>query len=129
MADDLTSSTNARSRLEQAIVELQQLDGVLLSGNLDPRILEDFRDALNRVRNAAWVAHQSVIRKETDQDSRNVLSFLVGERIRAAYHLCELISEDLERTDVEFQAGSLVELHDVMKALTEQLNDVINKRV
>ena len=129
MADDLTSSTNARSRLEQAIVELQQLDGVLLSGNLEPRILEDFRDALNRVRNAAWVAHQSVIRKETDQDSRNVLSFLVGERIRAAYHLCELISEDLKRTDVEFQTGSLVELHDIMKALTGQLNDIINKRV
>ena len=129
MADDLTSSTNARSRLEQAIVELQQLDGVLLSGNLEPRILEDFRDALNRVRNAAWVAHQSVIRKETDQDSRNVLSFLVGERIRAAYQLCELISEDLKRTDVEFQTGSLVELHDIMKALTGQLNDIINKRV
>ena len=129
MADDLSSSTNARSRLEQAIVELQQLDGVLLSGNLEPRILEDFRDALNRVRNAAWVAHQSVIRKEVEHDSKDVLSFLVGERIRAAYQLCELISEDLKRTDVEFQTGSLVELHDIMKALTGQLNDIINKRV
>ena len=128
MADDLTSSTNARSRLEQAIVELQQLDEVLLSGNLEPRILEDFRDALNRVRNAAWVAQQSVVRKEVDQDSRDVLSFLVGERIRAAYHLCELISEDLKRTDVEFRAGSLVELYEIMKALTDQLNDVINRR-
>jgi hypothetical protein len=73
VADDLDGRSSARSRLEQAIVELQQLDEVLLSGNLEPRILEDFRDALNRVRNAAWVAQQSVIRKEVDQDSRDVL--------------------------------------------------------
>jgi len=49
--------------------------------------------------------------------------------MRAAYQLCELISEDLKRTDVECQTGSLVELHDIMKALTGQLNDIINKRV
>jgi len=83
---------------------------------------------LNRVRNAAWVAHQSVIRKEVEHDSKDVLSFLVGERIRAAYQLCELIREDLKRTDVEFQTGSLVELHDIMKTLTEQLNEVIDRR-
>jgi hypothetical protein len=53
-------------RLEQAIVELQRLDGVLLSGDLEPRILADFRDALNRVRTAAWAAQQYVIRKEIE---------------------------------------------------------------
>jgi hypothetical protein len=53
-------------RLEQAIVELQRLDGVLLSGDLEPRILADFRDALNRVRTAVWAAQQYVIRKEIE---------------------------------------------------------------
>jgi hypothetical protein len=125
--DDLAKN-RARSRLEQAIVELQQLDEVLRSGNLEPRILEDFRDALNRIRNAAWVAQQSVNQKEIDQDSRSVLTFLVGERVRAAYQLCEAIGEDLKRTDVEFQTGSLIQLYEVTKALTEQLNDVINRR-
>ena len=120
--------SNARARLEQGIVELQKLDEVLLSGHLEPRILAEFRDALNRVRNAAWVAQQFVIQNETDQDSRRVLSFLVGERVRAAYQLCQAIGEDLKRTDVEFQAGSLVQLYEVTRALTEQLNDVINRR-
>ena len=128
MADDLTGASNARSRLEQAIVELLRLDEVLLSGTLESSILADFRDALNRVRNVAWAAQQSVIRRDIDQDPSSVLSFLVAERIRAAYQLCELISADLKRTDVEFQAGSLVQLYEVMKPLTEQLNDAINKR-
>jgi hypothetical protein len=79
-------SVTAQSRLEQAIVELQSLNGLLLSGDLDPRILADFRDALNRVRTAAWAAQQYVARRETDEESSSVLSFLVGERIRATYH-------------------------------------------
>jgi hypothetical protein len=82
---------------------------------------------LNRVRNSAWAAQQYVARKETDQGSSTVLSFLVGERVRVAYQLCQAISEDLKRTDIEFQAGSLVHLHEVTKTLTEQLEGTINR--
>ena len=115
------------SRLEQAISELQGLNELLLSGDLDPHILRDFRDALNRVRTAAWAAHQYVARKETDQGSISVLSLLVGARIRTTYQLCQAISEDLKRTDIEIQAGSLVQLYEVMSALTEQLRGVVNR--
>jgi hypothetical protein len=115
------------SRLENAISELQGLHELLLSGDLDPRILADFRDALNRVRTAAWAAQQYVVRKEIDQDSTSVLSFLVGERIRVAYNLCQGVNDDLKRTDIKFQAGSLVQLHEVTKTLTERLKAVIDK--
>ena len=66
--------------------------------------------------------------KETEQDSGSVLSLLVGERIRAAYQLCQAIRDDLRPTDIEFQASSLVQLYEVTKAPTEQLSGVINKR-
>ena len=132
MRSNVTSEStlvlNDPSPLELAIVELQRLHEVLLSDDLEPRVLADFRDALNRVRTAAWVAHQFVIRNETEPDSNSVLSFLVGERIRATYQLCQAISDDLKCTDVEFQAGSLVQLYEATKALTEQLNGVIDKR-
>ncbi|MGA3200620.1 MAG: hypothetical protein ABSD89_14630 [Halobacteriota archaeon] len=116
-----------RSHLEKGISELQGLHEVLLSDDLDPRVLADFRDALNRVRTAAWAAQQYVARKEIDQDSTSVLSFLAGERIRAAYHLCQAISEDLKRTDIAVPAGSLIQLCEVMSALTEQLKGTVNK--
>jgi hypothetical protein len=113
------------SRLEKAISELQSLNDLLLSGDLDPHILADFRDALNRVRTAAWAAQQYVARKETDQGASSVLSLLVGERIRNTYQLCQAISEDLKRTDIQIQAGSLVQLYEVMSALTEQLKGTV----
>jgi hypothetical protein len=113
--------------LEKGIAELQELHELLLSGDVDPRILTDFRDALNRVRNAAWAAQQYVARKDSDQGPTPVLSLLALERIRAAYQLCRLLSEDLDRADIDFPSGSLVQLHEVTKTLTEQLGSVIKK--
>jgi hypothetical protein len=89
-------ASGTQSPLGQAIVELQRLHKILLAGTLEPRILTDFRDALNRVRTAAWAAQQYVIRKETEQDSGSVLSLLVGERVRVTYQLCQAISDDLK---------------------------------
>src|ERR1022692_3488002 len=67
-----------RTHLEKAIPELQRLHQLLLTSEVDPDVLEAFRDAINRVRTAAWAAQQYVARKETDQGS--VLSLVVGER-------------------------------------------------
>ena len=93
----------------------------------DPDVLADLRDAMHRVRNAAWAVQQYVVRKESDQDSNSVLSFLAGERVRIAYQLCQALSDDLNRSDLEFQRHSLVQLHEGTKALTKQLQRVIDK--
>jgi hypothetical protein len=122
-----TNDLDVRSRLEKGISELQGLHKLLLSSEVDADVLADFRAALNRVRNTAWAAQQYIVGKENDQDSTSVRSFLAGERIRAAYQLCQALSDDLKRTDVEFQRGSLVQLREITNTLTEQLNDIINR--
>jgi hypothetical protein len=118
---------NVRSRLKNGISEIQGLHNLLLSSNVDADVLADLRDALNRVRNTAWVAQQYVIRRESDQGPTRVLSLLAGERIRAAYQLCQALSDDLKRIDIEFQRGSLVQLYEVTNTLTEQLNGIIKR--
>ncbi|MGD0212681.1 MAG: hypothetical protein ABSB87_05550 [Terriglobales bacterium] len=122
-----TGNPNVRSHLEKGISELQGLQTLLLSNEVDPDVLADFRDALNRIRNTAWAAQQYIVRKETNQESTSLLSLLAGERIRAAFQLCQALSDDLKRTDVEFQRGSLVQLRQVTKTLTEQLKEAIDK--
>src|SRR2546421_8134373 len=53
-------------RLEKTIPELRGLQELLLSGDaLDSRILTDFREALNRIRNTAWSAQQYIALKAT----------------------------------------------------------------
>ena len=49
-------TTETSDRLKAAIAELGGVQTLLLAGDLDPRILTDFRDAVNRIRNTAWAA-------------------------------------------------------------------------
>src|SRR5437773_4551601 len=117
-------AVNVSPRLEKAITELRGLQELLLSGDgLDSRILTDFREALNRIRNTAWSAQQYIALKATDQDSGSVLTILAGERVRAAYQLCQAIQIDLTSSEVKFQTGHLIQLHAAAQALTEQLSD------
>jgi hypothetical protein len=115
-------------RLAKAIPELRRLQKLLLTGeNLDPRILTDFRDALNHVRNTAWSAHQYIVSQNTEQDSSSVLSVVAGERVRVAYQLCQAIQADLKSNDIKFQAGQLIQLSLAAKALIEQLGEVVGE--
>jgi hypothetical protein len=126
---ELAGPENVSDRLAKAIPELRRLQKLLLSGeNWDARILTDFRDALNHVRNTAWSAHQYIASKSTDQDSTTVLSVLAGERVRVAYQLCQAIQADLRSTDIKFQPGQLIQLSLAVKALIEQLVRVVGER-
>jgi hypothetical protein len=118
---------NTSERLKAAIGELGGIQSLLVAGELDPRILTDFRDAVNRVRNTAWAAYQYTESKITGKDSRSIISIVAGERIRAAYQLCQAIQDDLETTDVHLQAGQLIQLHAATKSLTNRLRDVVRE--
>jgi hypothetical protein len=103
--------TAIRRSLKDSIRRFRAMERLLLSaGEVDDRLLCDFRAAVNRVRTTAWGVQQYVTRKDAGQDATNVLTILTGERIRVVYSLCCAISADLKRTDIAFQAGSLVEL-------------------
>lgn len=110
-------------RLESAIVELLTLQELLGSDEVDARILRDFRDALNRVRNTAWAVQQFVLSPLTEKGTEGLASFLAGERIRGAFKLCRSVQEDLKREEIEFQKGQLSELYGVVTQVREQLKE------
>jgi hypothetical protein len=124
-----TKSTEAFAvsrKLKSIIGELQTVQSLLLSDEVDPQILTDFRDALNRVRNVAWSAQQYIALKNTEQDSAGILSLLASERLRATYQLCQALQSDLGRDDIPFQAGQLLQLHTAARNLNDRLEDVID---
>lgn len=128
MKPEASSADSVAQRLGNAIAELRNLHELLLSGEgLDPRILTDFRDGLNRLRNTAWSAHQYLALRGVDADSASVLSILAGERVRVAYQICQALQEDLKSGEIKFQPGQLIQLHLATKTLTGQLENVIGK--
>jgi len=123
VSSESSPRVSVSQRLESAITELRALQEPLLLGAVDSRVLTDFRDALNRIRNTAWAAQQSANAALFDQGAATVASYLTSERIRAAYQLCRSLHDDVRRDDIEFQKGQLVELYGVAKTLVEELQE------
>jgi hypothetical protein len=119
------TATDTSERLKTTIEELAGIQSLLVAGELDPRILADFRDAVNRVRNTAWAAFQYAESTITGKDSGSIISLAAAERMRATFQLCQTIQEDLASTDIQLQAGQLIRLHEATKTLTEKLDEVI----
>jgi hypothetical protein len=50
------------ARLGATTVQLQELEHSVISGDLDPRVLSEFRNAVDHIRNTAWAVQQWLAR-------------------------------------------------------------------
>ncbi len=94
---------------------------------VDPRILTDFRDAVNRIRNTAWAVEQYANSKTTETDPNSLLTLLAGERVRIAYQLAKLVQDDMANPEVRFQKGQLLRLRDAIEELAHHLSKVLGE--
>lgn len=120
-----TDRERTADRVASAVVELCNLQQLLLAEDVDPRLLTDFRDALNRTRNTAWAVQQSLACQGAEADSATLMHVLAVERIRVAYQLGSTLAEDLRKPDIKLQPGQLLELYRVMKDLTGRLAELV----
>ncbi len=122
MSSGFGPAPDISSTLQSVTQELRRLEQLLLSAEKpDPRILTEFRDAVNRIRQAAWTLYQygEVI---ADQTSLNpVASILARERIRTVCQLCKLIEADLQNPEINFLEGQLEGLCDTLSRLAYRL--------
>ena len=115
-------------RLQSVASELRHIQDALLSEQeIDTRILTDFRDAVNRIRNTAWAMDQYANSKTTKSAVEPVLTVVAGERIRVAYQLSRLVQADLANPQIRFQRGQVVSLSDATHDLAQELRKVIER--
>jgi hypothetical protein len=108
--------------------ELRLLEALLTAGvQFDPRILSEFRETMNRVRTTAWAMQQYIEITANDRDPKKVLTLLAGERVRAAFQVCEAIRADLKNEEVKFKKGQLLELNEIVQSLAKELQKVVSE--
>ena len=91
------------SQMSRITGELNRLDTLLKAGQVDGRVLTEFRDAVNRVRTSGWQ-----VQVWLEGDPRALAVLLMEERIRAATRLCHQLSVELAAVGKEFLGiGSL----------------------
>lgn len=126
MSSPSDSQSSITVRLQNVALELRDIQQSLSKeSSVDPAILSDFRDAVNRVRNTAWAVEQFANSKTSETDPESVLSLLAGERVRVSYQLCKLVENDLANSEIKFKKGQLLELRNALKLLGRQLDKTI----
>ena len=109
------------TRLRDTTAELIELETLVKSGNLDPRVLNEFRDAVDLIRCTAWAVQQWIGLREEKGDPYTVLPILAEQRVKRATQLSNDLTIDLESVEVGFQTPGLKELFRAVSTLRERL--------
>jgi hypothetical protein len=115
-------------RLKKTSAELVKLHHAMQSGTLDPRILREFRDAVDYVRKTAWAAEEWQERQLQKRDPQTVLPLITAERVRRATQLSDAIFADLAAHEVSSETAGMAELFQALERLHQNLADLFRDR-
>ena len=115
------------ARLRETTVGLQELERSVISGDLDPRVLSEFRNAVDHIRNTAWAVQQGVGAREQSGDQYAVLPALAAQRVQRATQLANDLCLDLQTVEVTAYTEGVGDLYRAVDDLRRRL-DLLFKR-
>lgn len=115
-------------QLRKASAELLLLEQGIKSGEIDPLILREFRDAVDYVRKTAWAVQEWRERQIQHRDPSTVLSLLTLERIRRATTLTRDLLMDFRTQDVSGRTEGVAELDRAIEELHGRLKQYMAER-
>jgi hypothetical protein len=114
---DVTGSP-LTARLRGITLELQELEH---SGDLDSRVLSEFRNAVDHIRNTAWAVQQWVGARERSGDPYAVLPALAAQRVHRATQLANDLCLDLQTVEVTAETEGMGNLYRAVDDLHRRL--------
>ena len=116
-AGEAASRPKITQRLQTARQELEELAQAIKAGDIDPRVLREFRESVDHVRLTAWAVQQWLELKQENRDAYSVLPLLISERVRRATQLNRGLTEELDAIEITLETEGLKDLY----LATEQL--------
>ena len=115
-------------RLKAATDDLQELEQLVVSGDSSPRILSEFRTAVDSIRQTSWAVQQWSELQRQHRDPYTVLGILSKERVRRATQIARDLRLDLESLELDLQTEGLADLFDAIEGLYERLTPLFKKQ-
>jgi hypothetical protein len=116
-------------RLKATTDELQKLEQLVVSGDCSPRVLAEFRGAVDSIRQTAWAVQQWTELQNQHRDPYTVLSILSEERVRRATQIAKDLTLDLESMELGLETDGLANLHHAVEGLHERLVPLFKKNL
>lgn len=115
-------------QLRKTSAQLAKIEEAIKSGGVDPRILRDFRDAVDYVRKTAWAVQEWQERQLKQHDPHTVVPLIISERIRRATQLSKTISADLVANDVTRDTAGIKDFFKAIESLYVQVSSLFRGR-
>ena len=122
------SSSPITARLEAATGELHQLEELVKSGNLDARVLSEFRNAVDHIRNTTWAVQKWIgLSGESGGDPFSVLPIMSAERVRRATQIANDLCLDIQCADVGLETKGIVDLYNAVGDLHHRIGTLLGR--
>ena len=115
-------------QLRKTSADLVKIEQTIQSGGVDPRILKEFREALDYVRKTAWAVQEWQERQLQKRDPQTVLPLVTTERIRRATQLSKAITADLNAHEVTRETAGMDEFFRAVESLYQHVADLLKNR-
>ena len=115
------------ARLQAATDELQALEQLVIAGDTSPRVLNEFRSAVDSIRKTTWAVQQWTDLQGQHRDPYTLLDKLSEERVRRATRLAKDLTTDLESLELGLETKGLADLFHAIEDLHQRLTPLFKK--
>ena len=113
------------AQIMRCIAELNELEQSLVKDRVDPRLLAQFHDAMEHIRQTAWTVQQWLEMKSGGGDPFSVLPQLEAERMHMFTKLAHNVTADIDSAGItEFSEG-VTELYESAQQLYRRLRKLL----
>ncbi|HZS27199.1 MAG TPA: PilZ domain-containing protein [Candidatus Angelobacter sp.] len=112
-------------QITRTISELNQVEQGLVVDRVDPRIIAQFHDAVEHIRQTAWSAVQWVELNSAGGDPFEVLPQLEAERVHMLRKLAHNVTADLDSGSLNRFTEGISDVYEVVQALYRGLRKIV----
>ena len=124
------SAQSITARLEAATTELHKLEELVKSGDLDSRVLSEFRNAVDHIRSTTWAVQKWLgLNSESGGDPFSVLPIMSAERVKRAAQIANDLSLDLQTVDVGIDTPGVADLFHAVDNLHRRLATLLKREI
>ena len=112
-------------QITRTISELNQVEQALVVDSVDPRIIAQFHDAVEHLRQTAWSAVQWVELNGSGGDPFEVLPQLEAERIHMLRKLAHNVNADVDAGSISRLTEGISGVYEVVEGLYRRLRKIV----
>jgi len=113
------------TQIARTLAELNQVEQKLMLDKCDPRIIAQFHDAVEHIRQTAWSVVQWVELHSTGGDPFEVLPQLEAERMHMLRKLAHNVTADLDSGSITRYTEGISDIYAVVEALYRGLRKIV----